>query len=93
MLTQIKQGFTAWPEKPMSKYQIIIYWSDADEASGEVLEFPGCAADGKTYQQALGNVETIIQEWDYDSQETQSSDTCTPWPPGFRLVYRSSTSN
>lgn len=48
----------------MSKYEIIIYWSQADEAFiAEVPELPGCAADGKTYKEALANVETIIQEW------------------------------
>jgi predicted RNase H-like HicB family nuclease len=48
----------------MSKYEIIIYWSQADQAFiAEVPELPGCAADGKTYREALANVETIIQEW------------------------------
>jgi predicted RNase H-like HicB family nuclease len=54
----------SWPEKPMSKYEIIIYWSQADEAFiAEVPELPGCAADGKTYKEALANVEVMIQEW------------------------------
>ena len=54
----------SWPGKPMSRYEIIIYWSQADEAFiAEVPELPGCAADGKTYQEALANVEVIIQEW------------------------------
>ena len=48
----------------MSKYEVIIYWSKDDQAFiAEVPELPGCAADGATYQQALANVETIIQEW------------------------------
>jgi predicted RNase H-like HicB family nuclease len=46
------------------KYAIMIYWSADDEAFiAEVLELPGCAADGPTYQEALANVERIIQEW------------------------------
>jgi predicted RNase H-like HicB family nuclease len=48
----------------MSKYEIIIYWSRADGALiAEVPELPGCAADGKTYKEALASVEIIIQEW------------------------------
>ncbi len=48
----------------MPRYEIIIYWSQPDEAFiAEVPELPGCAADGKTYKEALANVEIIIQEW------------------------------
>jgi len=48
----------------MSKYEVIIYWSKDDQAFiAEVPELPGCAADGATYQEALANVETLIQEW------------------------------
>ncbi len=48
----------------MAKYEIIIYWSDDDQAFiAEVPELPGCASDGKTYQEALSNVEVIIREW------------------------------
>ena len=47
-----------------SKYEIIIYWSKEDDAFiAEVPELPGCMADGNSYQEALSNAETIIQEW------------------------------
>jgi predicted RNase H-like HicB family nuclease len=46
------------------RYEVIIYWSDADDAFiAEVPELPGCAADGKTYELALANVQVIIEEW------------------------------
>ena len=48
----------------MDKYEIIIYWSDEDQAViAEVPELPGCAADGQTYEEALANAQTIIDEW------------------------------
>ena len=46
------------------KYEVIIYWSDEDQAFiAEAPELPGCAADGETYQEALQNLEIIMQEW------------------------------
>lgn len=46
------------------KYEIIIYWSKEDESYlAEVPELSGCAADGETYQEALSNVQVIIEEW------------------------------
>lgn len=48
----------------MSKHEILIYWSEEDEAFlAEVPELPGCAADGATHQEALASVEVVIQEW------------------------------
>ncbi len=48
----------------MSKYEIIIYWSDVDESFiAEGPELPGCAADGASYQEALANAEVVIAEW------------------------------
>jgi predicted RNase H-like HicB family nuclease len=33
------------------RYEIILYWSDQDQAYiAEVPELPGCAADGPSYQ-------------------------------------------
>ena len=50
--------------KPESRYEVIIYWSDEDEAFiAEVPELPGCASDGQTYEQALANVQVILGEW------------------------------
>jgi predicted RNase H-like HicB family nuclease len=47
-----------------SPYEIILYWSEADQAViAEVPELPGCAADGQTYSDALENVEVVIDEW------------------------------
>ncbi len=48
----------------MSKYEIIIYWSEEDHSFiAEVPELAGCMADGATYQEALANAEIIIEEW------------------------------
>lgn len=49
---------------PEYRYEIIIYWSDADQAFiAEVPELPGCAADGPTYREALAAAELVITEW------------------------------
>jgi predicted RNase H-like HicB family nuclease len=46
------------------RYEVIIYWSRDDRVFvAEVPELPGCAADGKSYQEALSNAETVIREW------------------------------
>ena len=48
----------------MNKYEIILYWSDEDQAFiAEVPELPGCAADGTNLQEALANAEVVISEW------------------------------
>lgn len=48
----------------MFRYEVILYWSELDQAFiAEVPELPGCAADGDTYQEALHNVELVMQEW------------------------------
>jgi predicted RNase H-like HicB family nuclease len=74
---------TNW-ETTMSKYEIIMYWSEEDQAFiAEVPELPGCMADGATYQEALANVEVIIQEWIETAQELGRP---IPQPKG-RLMY------
>lgn len=68
----------------MSKYEVIIYWSEDDQAFiAEVPELPGCAADGKTHREALANVETVIAEW---IETARSLDRPIPEPKG-RLRY------
>ena len=47
-----------------SRYEIIIYWSQEDDAFiVEVPELPGCMADGTTYDEAVANAQVIINEW------------------------------
>ncbi len=47
-----------------SKYETIIYWSNADSACiAGVPELPSCMADGASYQDALANAQTIIGQW------------------------------
>ena len=67
-----------------SKYEIIIFWSEEDDAFvAEVPELPGCMADGKTYQEALSNAEQIIREWIETARELGRA---IPKPRG-RLAY------
>jgi len=70
--------------KPEFRYEVIIYWSDEDQAFlAEVPELPGCAADGATYAEAISNVEIIIREWIETAQELGRP---VPQPRG-RLLY------
>jgi len=67
-----------------AKYEIIIYWSEEDNAYlAEIPELPGCMADGASYQQALQNAEVIIQEWIETAQELGRD---IPEPRG-KLMY------
>lgn len=46
------------------KYEVVIYWSEPDEAFiAEMPELPGCIADGETPQEALEQIQIIGQEW------------------------------
>ena len=68
----------------MSRYEIIIYWSEADNSFlAEVPELPGCMADGKTYAEALQNAELIIAEW---IETARSLGREIPIPQG-KLMY------
>jgi len=68
----------------MVRYELIIYWSDEDQAFiAEVPELPGCTADGATYQEAVANAELIISEWIETANELGRP---IPEPKG-RLMY------
>lgn len=70
--------------KMNSRYEIILYWSEQDEAViAEVPELPGCMADGKTYQEALSNIEVVISEWIETAKELGRP---VPQPRG-KLMY------
>jgi predicted RNase H-like HicB family nuclease len=68
----------------MPKYEVIIYWSKEYQAFvAEVPELPGCMSDGKTYAEAVANVEGIIREWVETAKELGRE---IPEPKG-RLVF------
>jgi predicted RNase H-like HicB family nuclease len=68
----------------MLRYEIIMYWSQEDEAFiAEVPELAGCAADGATYQEALSHVEVVMQEW---METAQALGRPIPEPKG-RLLF------
>lgn len=67
-----------------ARYEMIIYWSEQDQAFiAEIPELPGCAADGKTYKEAVANAEVVIQEWIETARELGRA---VPQPKG-RLLY------
>ena len=48
----------------MNKYEVIIYWSNEDDAFiAEVPELPGCSAHGDTKSAALQSVEQAGELW------------------------------
>ena len=66
------------------KYELIIYWSEEDQAFiVEVPELPGCMADGETYEQAVTNAKIVIGQWIETARELGKP---IPEPKG-RLVY------
>ncbi len=67
----------------MHKYEIIIYWSNDDDAFiSEVPELPGCIAHGATQESALSNVREAIDLWLDTAKELDSP---IPEPKGRRL--------
>ena len=69
----------------MDRYEVIIYWSDEDQAYvAEVPELPGCSAHGETYESALSNAKQAIALWIETAKEFNDP---IPSPKGRRLAY------
>ena len=70
--------------KPEHRYELIVYWSDADSAFVvEVPELPGCMADGSTYTEAVAAAEVVIAAWIATARELGRT---IPEPRG-RLLF------
>ena len=68
----------------MHKYEVIIYWSNEDDAFvADVPELPGCSAHGDTMEAALGSVERAIDLWIETAREFGDP---VPEPRGERLM-------
>ncbi len=68
-----------------NRYEIIIFWSDEDEAFvADVPELPGCMAHGASHAAALQNAEQAIALWLQTARELARP---IPQPKGRRLVY------
>ena len=68
----------------MKKYEIIIFWSNADEAFvAEVPELSGCSAHGSTQEDALQNAKEAIELWLETAREFGDP---IPAPKGERLM-------
>lgn len=68
-----------------TKYEVIIYWSRADDAFiAEVPELPGCMTHGASRAEALAMAEDAIQGWLASAREFGD---LVPEPKGRKLVY------
>ncbi len=69
----------------MNKYEVIIYWSEEDEAFvAEVPELPGCAGHGPTQEAALASAQEAIRLWIDTANEFGDP---FPEPKGRRPIY------
>lgn len=68
----------------MFKYEIILYWSNADDAFvAEVPELPGCTAHGESQETALKNINQAMELWIDTAKEFGDP---IPEPKGERLM-------
>ncbi len=68
----------------MYKYEVIIYWSNADGVFvAEAPELPGCIAHGETQEDALRNIQEAMGLWIDTAREFGDP---VPEPKGARLM-------
>ena len=68
----------------MYKYEIILYWSNEDDAFvAEVPELPGCMAHGRTQETALREINEAMRLWVETAREDGEP---VPEPKGERLM-------
>jgi predicted RNase H-like HicB family nuclease len=68
----------------VNRYEIIIYWSEEDQAYiAEVPELPGCMAHGESQEAALANAKEAIHLWLDTAKEFGDP---IPEPKGRRLI-------
>lgn len=69
----------------MYKYEIIMYWSNEDNAFvAEVPELPGCMAHGNTQQDALKSINEAMELW---IDVARDHGDPVPAPKCHRLLY------
>jgi len=67
----------------MDKYEIIIFWSEEDDAFvAEAPELPGCMAHGDSHETALASIREAMKLWIESAKEFGDP---IPKPKGHRL--------
>lgn len=68
-----------------NRYEIIIFWSDEDQAFiADVPELSGCMAHGSSHAEALANAQEAISLWLKSASEHGDP---VPESKGRRLLY------
>ncbi len=69
----------------MNRYEVIIFWSDEDQAYiAEVPELPGCMAHGSSHEEALQTAKEATDLWISTAKVFGDP---VPEPKGRRLVF------
>ena len=69
----------------MTRYEIIIFWSDEDQAYvADLPELPGCMAHADSHEQALAEVKQAMALW---IESAQASGRAVPQARGARLLF------